>query len=51
MKNKIIYILIAIIIMLMVIIFATNRYDVNRDGKVNSKDLLELRKYLINKGE
>lgn len=28
-----------------------NRYDVNRDGKVNSADLLELKKYLINKGE
>lgn len=28
-----------------------NKYDVNRDGKVNSKDLLELRLYLINKGE
>lgn len=25
-----------------------NQYDVNRDGKVNSQDLLELRKYLIN---
>jgi hypothetical protein len=28
-----------------------NKYDVNRDGKVNSKDLLDLRVYLINKGE
>lgn len=28
-----------------------NKYDVNRDGKVNSADLLELKKYLINKGE
>lgn len=28
-----------------------NKYDVNRDGKVNSKDLLDLRVYLIGKGE
>lgn len=28
-----------------------NSYDVNRDGKVNNADLLELKKYLINKGE
>lgn len=28
-----------------------NRYDVNRDGKVNSADLLDLKKYLLNKGE
>ena len=28
-----------------------SRYDVNRDGKVNSADLLCLKKYLINKGE
>lgn len=28
-----------------------NNYDVNNDGQVNSKDMLDLRKYLIEKGE
>ncbi len=28
-----------------------NNYDVNRDGIVNSKDLLDLRKYLIESGD
>ncbi len=28
-----------------------NNYDVNKDGIVNSKDLLDLRKYLIESGD
>lgn len=28
-----------------------NNYDVNSDGEINSKDMLDLRKYLIEKGE
>lgn len=51
MKKIIIIILSIICISLFLKLILTNKYDVNRDGKVNSKDLLELRLYLINKGE
>lgn len=51
MKKAIIIILSIICIGLFLKLITTNKYDVNRDGKVNSKDLLDLRVYLINKGE
>jgi ABC-type polysaccharide transport system permease subunit len=51
MKKAIIIILSIICIGLLLKLITTNKYDVNRDGKVNSKDLLDLRVYLINKGE
>lgn len=50
-KDYIIIFLFIICTMLLIKIFTTNKYDVNNDGKVNSKDLLEIRVYLINKGE
>ncbi len=28
-------------------VYVFNRYDVNNDGKVDSKDLLDLKKYLL----
>ena len=50
MKNKIIIIVLLIIITILTInILSRNTYDVNNDGKVNSKDLLDLRNYLIEK--
>lgn len=52
MKSKIIIIaLISINIILAILFLFKNPYDVNRDGKVNSKDLLDLRLYLISKGD
>lgn len=52
MKSKIIIIALLIInIILTILILFSNSYDVNRDGKVNSKDMLDLRLYLINKGD
>lgn len=51
MKKAIIIILSIICIGLLLKLITTNKYDVNRDGKVNSKDLLDLRVYLIGKGE
>lgn len=51
MENKIIIILSFIIGLLLAFIIFRNPYDVNRDGKVNSKDMLDLRLYLINKGD
>lgn len=52
MKNTdkiIIVVLIIVITVLSIRLIAINQYDINRDGVVNSKDLLDLRKYLINK--
>lgn len=50
MKSKIVIISLLIInILLAISLFFNNSYDVNKDGKVDSKDLLDLRKYLINK--
>ena len=51
MKKAIIIILSVICIGLLLKLIINNKYDVNRDGKVNSKDLLDLRLYLIGKGE
>ena len=52
MKSKITIIILLIInIILTTLILFKNPYDVNRDGKVNSKDMLDLRLYLINKGD
>jgi len=51
MENKIIIILSFIIGLLLVFIIFRSPYDVNRDGKVNSKDMLDLRLYLIEKGD
>lgn len=51
MKKTIIIILSIICIGLLLKLITTNKYDVNRDGKINSKDLLDLRVYLIGKGE
>lgn len=28
-------------------VYVFNRYDVNNDGKIDSKDLLDLKKYLL----
>lgn len=49
-KTILIIILSIICILLFLKIITTNKYDVNRDGKVNSADLLKLKLYLI-KGE
>ena len=50
MKNKIIIIILLIIITILTLnILTRNTYDVNNDRKVDSKDLLDLRKYLIEK--
>lgn len=52
MKSKITIIILLIInIILTIMLFFNNSYDVNKDGKVNSKDMLDLRLYLINKGD
>lgn len=52
MKSKITIIVLLIInIIFTALIYFKNTYDVNRDGKVNSKDLLDLRLYLIEKGD
>lgn len=51
MKKAIIIILSIICIGLLLKLITINKYDINRDGKVNSKDLLDLKVYLINKGE
>ena len=48
-KNIIIVSLLIIILILLIKILTTNQYDVNKDGKVNSKDMLDLRNYLLNK--
>lgn len=42
-----------IILSLIYIIFSLSfkNEDVNKDGQVNSKDMLDLRNYLIKKGE
>lgn len=49
---KIITIILSVfIVVLLTLIIFKNPYDVNRDGKVNSKDLLDLRNYLIEKGD
>lgn len=45
----IIVILLIVIAVLSIRLIAINQYDVNRDDVVDSKDLLDLRKYLINK--
>lgn len=50
-KDYIIIFLFMICIMLLIKNFKINKYDVNNDGEVNSKDLLEIKVYLINKGE
>ena len=50
-KNILIIILIIIIAVLSFKLITNNQYDVNKDGKVNSGDLLDLRLYLINKGD
>lgn len=54
MKKKITNVIIAIMIITITSVIwniPRIKYDVNRDGKVNSKDLLDLRLYLIGKGE
>lgn len=52
MKSKIAIIILLIInIIFTTLIYFKNTYDVNKDGKVNSKDLLDLRLYLIEKGD
>lgn len=49
---SIILIVMSIILILWIIInYNRNNYDVNNDGQVNSKDMLDLKKYLIEKGE
>lgn len=48
----IILVVMNVILMLWVEInYNKNNYDVNNDGQVNSKDMLDLKKYLIEKGE
>lgn len=49
---SIIVVITSIILILWIRInYNKNNYDVNNDGQVNSKDMLDLRKYLIEKGE
>ena len=57
MKNKIKYLILTIVIILISIasffigLNFYNRYDVNRDGIVDIKDLLGVQKYIINQHE
>ena len=52
-ENKILYLILGFILIIFMIfvikVSFKNNYDVNNDGKVNSKDLLDLRNYLIEK--
>ena len=45
--KRILFISVAINIMLLLLFVFHNRYDVNFDNEVNSKDILDLRNYLI----
>lgn len=46
-KTIIIHFIFIIIIIFILITINYNNYDVNRDKIVNSKDLLDLKKYII----
>lgn len=49
---SIILVVMSVMLMLWIRInYNKNNYDVNNDGEVDSKDILDLRKYLIEKGE
>lgn len=50
-RNILIAVLLIIITILSIKLFTINRYDTNRDGKVDIRDLLHLQKYLIEKGD
>lgn len=53
MKKKIISLIIIIVLMISSFLLGMsfyNKYDVNRDGNVDIKDLLKLQKYLIERG-
>lgn len=45
--KKILIISVLINLILALFIICHNRFDVNYDGEVNSKDILDLRNYLI----
>lgn len=46
-KIKILLILLSIVGNILLIYKLINPYDVNLDGKVNSKDILDLKRYLL----
>lgn len=48
MKKNIIIVLFIVTIILLLCDIYSNPYDINKDGKVDSKDLLDLRIYLLN---
>jgi len=43
--------LIALLITLICNDFKDNKYDVNNDGKVNAQDYVEIKNYIMEKGE